>query len=229
MASNSILISDLLTLTTRSNEHHTVTTRSNVEPIFDGLPWFLRVVIGSLGSLVVKYLLNVDDSYTLDVADEQLSDAELYSTLRTIGARIEDFKNTNIHSYFNTSECTFRKNIWTPGDLTSYVNDIVNFCAAAHLGHINMNALKNILSSLFKEQISREQTTINSTETIVMYSTRENECGVMKLVFTGEQIEITKCCSTGKETSLSVQKTLILFQNSQELLHTLRTFVQANR
>jgi hypothetical protein len=222
MASNSEFTSGQLPLTSRSNQHHVNSITSSVGTITGQLPWFLGATIGSLGSLVVKYLLSIDDSFTLDVADEQLSDAELYSTLRTIGARIQDFQRSNLHSYFNTSECTFKKNIWTPGDLSTYIGDIVNFCAAAHGGHINMIALKNILSALFKEQISREQSTINSTETIVIYSTRHSECGVMKLVFTGEQIEVTNCC-------LSVKKNLILFRNSQDLLHTLRSFVRASR
>ena len=229
MASNNQFTSEQPSLTSRPSQHHVSTIKSNVETAIDTLPWFLATIIRPLASLVLYYLLNVDNSYTLDVADGQLSEGEFYSILRTIGARIEDFGRSNLYSYFNTSDCTFKKNIWTPGDLSSYVDDIVNFCAAAHGGHINMIALKNILSSLFKEQINREQTTINSTETIVIYSTRDSECGVMKLVFTGEQIEVTNCCLTGKEISLSVKKVLILFRNSQDLLHTLRTFVQANR
>jgi len=229
MASNYQSTSERMNLASSSDQSHADGIVRNVTATLDVLPWYLSMIIRPLASLVLRYILNIDDSYTLNVADSQLSDPERYSLLRTIGARIEDFRNSNLASYFNTSERTFNKRIWTPGDLSSYVNDIVDFCAAAQAGHINTTAVKNLLSLLLKEEISRERTTLNCTENIVIYSTSSNQCGVMNLNFAGEQLEITNCCSTGKEITLRVKRVMIMFQNTRDLLYTLRTFVQANR
>lgn len=229
MASNYPFTTPQMHLLSISNASHAVGINTNVTGMIGTLPWFLRTTISPLVSGVVRYLMNIDDSYTLNVADTHLSDPECHSVLRTIGARIEDFKRSNLCSYFNTSECTFTKKIWYPGDISSYVDDIVKFCAAAQGGHINTTALTHVLSLLLKEKISREHTTVNATEKIVVYSNRNDQCGVMRLIFTGEQLEITNCCWTGKEITLCVKKDVIMFRNTQDLLHTLRTFVQANQ
>jgi hypothetical protein len=212
-----------------SDQSHADSINRNVMAVVDTLPWFLSVIIRPLASLVMRYILNIDDSYTLNVADAQLSDPESYSILRTIGARIEEFSNSNLASYFDRSEKNFVENIWAPGDLSKYIDDIVTFCAAAQAGHINTTALKNVLSSLLREEIRQERATVNTTETIMIYSTRSSQCGVMRLTFIGERLKITNCCSTGQEIRLCVKKVVIMFMNTQELLCTLRTFVQANR
>jgi hypothetical protein len=229
MASNYQSTPGLMRFASISDQSHADSINRNVVAIVDVSPSFLNIIIRPLASLVMSYILNIDDNYTLNVADEQLSDPESYSILRTIGSRIEEFRNSNLASYFNTSEQTFVKNIWTPRDLSKYVDDIIEFCAAAQAGHINTTALKNILSLFLREEISQERATVNSTEIIVVYSTRNSQCGVMKLTFIGERLEITECCSTGQKITLCVKKVVIMFMNTRDLLYTLRTFVQANR
>ncbi|UJR35137.1 hypothetical protein I4U23_027908 [Adineta vaga] len=173
------------------------------------LSWRLRAIIRLFARPTIAYILNIDDSCTLNVANEQLSDSEVYSTLRSIG--------------------NVRKKIWKPDDLFKHINNIIEFCAATQNGHVNRTVLKNLLSSLFKEEISEERTTVDVTETIVIYSSKENQCGVMKLAFTGEQFNITNCCFKGTQIKLNVKKLVIMFDNTQDLLFTLRTFVEADQ
>jgi hypothetical protein len=92
---------------------------------------------------------------------------------------------------------------------------------------VNTTALENILSNLLKEKLKEEKTTMNRTKTEVIYSTKSEECDVLKLVFIGNQIETKSCCSSETKTTISVERTLIMLNNTQELLEMVRRFAHA--
>ncbi|UJR18885.1 hypothetical protein I4U23_022013 [Adineta vaga] len=134
-----------------------------------------------------------------------------------------------MHNYFDTTSHTFERTISGKGDLNTYVGDIVQFCSSYAGVHINTTAVQNIVTSILKSEIEEEHLTINKTETIVIYTTRHDECGVMRVTFTGDQIKIQNCCSNSAKTKINVNKVIIMFRNTKDLLAMLRTFVQANQ
>lgn len=213
----------------RSNEDHNVQTKANAMAIIDYLPYYIKIIVAPLASIILNYILQVDDSYTVDVADAQMSDSDAYIALKSLGAQLEKLRDSSLTNYFDSSQSTFEKTISGPGDLNKYVGDIVDFCASYAVGHINTTAIKNLLTSLLKSEMEEERLTINKTETIVIYTTRQNECGAMRVTFTGDQIKINNCCSTSAKTKIHVQKVTIMFRNTKDLLTMLRTFVYANR
>lgn len=189
----------------------------------------LQAIIDALTSKVMNFVVKSDDNYTLDIADAELCESEYYHLLRIVGAHMDEFKNSPLKIYFDSSQHLFEKTIWSPGDLNKYVEGIVAFCASAKVGHVNITALTNILSTLLKAEISEEHTSINKSETIIIYSERNKECGVIKLNFTGDQIKAKDCCIEGTNTRINVKKDMIIFKDSKELLLTLRTFFAEHR
>ncbi|CAF1182212.1 unnamed protein product [Adineta steineri] len=189
----------------------------------------LQAVLDALSPKVLNFVLQNDDNCTLDVADAEICESEQYHLLRIVGAHMDEFKNSPLTIYFNSDEHSFEKTIWSFGDSSTYVGNIVTFCASAHAGHVNITALTNILSTLLKTQISEEQLSINKSETVIIYSEKAKECGVLKLNFTGDQIKIKGCCDEGANTRVHVKKDMIIFKDSKELLLTLRTFARENR
>ena len=218
-----------LEFSSRSNEDYNVQIKANAMAIIDYLPFYIKIIVSPLASVILNYILKVDDSYTVDVADARMSDSEAYITLKSLGAQIENLKGSSLTNYFDSSQHTFEKTISGTGDLHGYVGDIVDFCASYAGGHINTTAIKNLLTSLLKSEMEEERLTINKTETIVIYTTRHDECGVMRVTFTGDQIKMNNCCSSSAKTKINVQKVIIMFRNTKDLLTMLRTFVQANR
>ena len=193
-------------------------------------PGWLQTAIDVLTSKPLDFILKKDNKYTLDVADEQLSNSECYHLLRIVGAHMDEFKNSDLKKYFNTSEHLFEKTIWSPGELGKFVEDIVSFCASVETGHINATALTSVLSTLLKTELSQSEETINKIETNIIYSEKTQECGVVKLHFMGDQIQVKGCCSSqGTNTKVNVQKDLIIFKDSKELLLSLRTFTRQYR
>ncbi|CAF1483645.1 unnamed protein product [Adineta ricciae] len=217
-----------LQFNSRPSADHNAQTKANALEIIDMLPYVIQILVKPLASLVLNYVLKVDDNYTVDVADEHLSDSEAYTLLRSLGAHIENLKSLNLTNYFDTDSRNFKKTISGAGDLNKYVDDIVQFCSSYRQGHINTTAIKNILTSLLKTEMEEERLKINKTENVVIHSTRYAECGVMRLTFTGDQIKKTNCCSDSAETNITVEKVVITFRNTKDLLALLRTFVQAN-
>ena len=212
----------------RSNDYHNARTKNNVLAIIDYLPGSIQIILRPLASIILNYILKVDDSYTVDIADERLSDSEAYVILKSLGSQIERLRNSNLTNYFDTSRCTFERTISGTGELHRYVDDIVRFCASYANGHINTTAIKDILTSVLKTEMEEERSTIDKTETIVVFSTRCDECGVMRVSFTGDQIKTTNCCTSSAKTKINVEKTVIMFRNTKDLLAMLRTFVHAN-
>jgi len=193
-------------------------------------PGWLQAIVDVLTLKPIEFILKKDKKYTLDVADEQLSNSECYHLLRIVGAHMDEFKNSDLKKYFNTSEHLFEKTIWSPGELGKFVEDIVSFCASVETGHINATALTSVLSTLLKTELSQSEETINKIETNIIYSEKTQECGVVKLHFMGDQIQVKGCCSSqGTNTKVNVQKDLIIFKDSKELLLSLRTFTRQYR
>ena len=186
-------------------------------------------MLNALSSTVLGFVLQNDDSCTLDVADAELCESECFHLLRIVGAHMEEFSNSPLKIYFQSDDHLFEQTIWSFGDLSTYVGNIVTFCASAHVGHVNITALTNILSTLLKTQVSEERSSINKTETVIIYSEKSKECGVLKLNFTGDQIKTKGCCDEGTNTKIHVKKGMIVFKDSKELLLTLRTFARENR
>ncbi|CAF1481171.1 unnamed protein product [Adineta steineri] len=232
---------------TRSNQYYKELTTATLKDI---MPSFVNVIPSSafsgieivryaaqgldavkdaLAPKVLGFVLQNDDNCTLSVADEKLCEAEQYHLLRIVGAHMDEFKNSPLKIYFDDDKHVFEKTIWSFGDLSTYVGNIVTFCASARGGHVNMSALTNILSTLLKTQISEERSSINKSETIIIYSERAKECGVIKLNFTGDQIKVKSCCSEGANTKINVEKDMIMFKDGRELLLSLRTFARENR
>lgn len=222
-------MSGYLTFSSRTNDDHNDQTKQNIMSIIETLPFFIRIIVKPLASIILNYVLKVDENYTVDVADRRLSDSEAYVILKSLGAQMEKLRSSNLASYFDNSRCTFKRTIQGAGDLNTYINDIVDFCASYANGHINTTALKNVLSTVLKSEMVEERSRIDRTETIVVYSTRTNECGVMRVTFSGDQIKTTNCCSSSANTSIDVERSIIMFRNTQDLLAMLRTFVQANQ
>ena len=185
--------------------------------------------MAALSPRLLKFVLQDDDSCTLDVADAELTEAEQYHLLRIVGAHMEEFKSSPLAIYFNTDRHVFEKTIWSFEDLSEYIGNMVRFCASADAGHVNIPALTNILSTLLKTQIIEQRLSINKTETIIIYSERNKQCGVLKLNFTGDQIKEKSCFDEGAHTKIDVRKDMILFKDSKELLLSLRTFARENR
>lgn len=221
-------VCEVLKFHSQSNEYHNVQVKLNTMAIINFLSWPLRSIVSPLASIILDYILKIDDNYTVDVADKELHDSDAYATLKSLGAQIEQLQNSNLTNYFDTDYRTFQRTISGTGDLNSYVNDIVEFCASYKDGHINTTAIKNILTSLLKTEMSEEHSTINKTTTEVIYTTKQDKCGVIRLTFTGDQIKITNCCSSSTNIKIKVDKVVIMFRNTKDLLATLRTFVQAN-
>ncbi|UJR24282.1 hypothetical protein I4U23_027249 [Adineta vaga] len=103
--------------------------------------------------------------------------SEYYHLFQIIGAHMDEFKNSPLKIDFNSDEHLFEQTIWSPGDFSTYVGNI---------------AITNILSTLLKTVSSEESTRINKSETIIIYSEKKNECGIIKLNFTGDQIKAKK-------------------------------------
>ncbi|CAF1435230.1 unnamed protein product [Adineta steineri] len=219
----------IASLQTNSSANYSVTSRINIQGTINTLPFMLRIIIAPLKFLIINYLLGIDDSYTVNVADAEMSDSECYSVLRAIGAEMERFENSNICEFFNNEEKTFQKTIWSVSHLKEYMEDIIDFCASAYRAHVDKTALKSTLTSMIKRQVAEEMTTIKKTEIIIIYSENQNQCGVLRLEFDGYQKISTSCCSTGAETKTHVKKSMIMFRDSTDLLHTLKTFIKANQ
>ena len=202
--------------------------RANIMAIAELLIRPLKIIVKPLQSAILKYIFMTDENYNVDVANEKLSDSEAYATLQSLGAQIEKLKDSYLTNYFDTDYRTFERTISGLRDLNSYVNDIVQFCTSYGNGHINTVAIKNILTSLLKIEMSEEHSTINITKTVVIYTTKHDECGVIRMTFTGDQIKITNCCSSSTKIKIKVDRVLIMFRNTKDLLAMLRTFVQAN-
>lgn len=212
-----------------TNENLITQIHANTNSIIDSLPLVIRTIIRTVQSFVTGYLVTSDDSYTLDVADQKMSDSEYHSVLRTIGAHMESLKNNQICQYFDQQEKDFQGTIYSAADLNTYIDDIIVFIAAAYTGHINKLALKSIFTSLIKSEVREDRMDFNKTENIVIYSSRAEQCGVIRLEINGYQKFSQYCCFTGAETKAHVKKSIILFRDSKDLLHTLKTFVQVNR
>lgn len=211
----------------QSGQEHNAQTKANILNILDYLPGFLKMLVKPLAGTILSYILGIDDNYTLDIADQRLSGPEYNVMLKTIGAHMEDFRKSKLCNYFNTDTQTFSGSTSSVSGLNAYVSDVVTFCASIQDGKVNTTAVKNILSTLLKEELRRERTTIDITDTQVVYSSKSEGCGVLKLVFTGNKIETTNCCSSETETTMTVQKTAIMFNNTQELLCMVKTFANA--
>ncbi|UJR06821.1 hypothetical protein I4U23_011109 [Adineta vaga] len=192
-------------------------------PRFKGIAAGTICATDKLASEIVKVLESHDD-YRYDIADEKLSDSECYHLLRKIGAHMDLFKNSPLKSYFDSDKRLFEKAIWNLIDLGKYVENIVKFCASYQAGYVNMTALTNTLSTLLNTEISEEHLSINKSETIIIYSEKAKECGVIKLKFTGSQIRTTYCFSQGSRTRINVEKDMIMFKDSRELWLSLQTF-----
>ncbi len=177
-------------------------------------------------SKLAKFSEN-DNSYRYNIADAELSDSEDYHLLRKIGAHMDYLKNSSAKSYFDSDTRSFDKTIWNLGDLGKYVESIVTFCASYRGGHINMAAVTNFLSTLLKAEISEEHVSINKSDTTIIYSEKTEECGVIKLKFTGAQRRTTSCFSEGVKTRINVEKDMIMFKDRKDLYLTVQTFKEA--
>ncbi|CAF1515289.1 unnamed protein product, partial [Rotaria sp. Silwood1] len=155
-----------LEFNSRSNEYHNDQIKANAMAVIGNLPLAIRIIVKPLAYLILKYILKIDDDYTVDIADAQLSDSEAYVLLKSLGAQIEKLKGSDLTNYFDISNRTFERTISGTGDLHKYVDDIVQFCALYAGGRINMTAIKNILTSLLKSEMEEEHSTINTTETV---------------------------------------------------------------
>jgi hypothetical protein len=213
----------------KSNAEYIDQIHTNSKTIIDSLPLVIRIIIKTVQSFATGYLITTDDSYTLDVADQNMSDLEYHSLLRTIGAHMETLKKNPICQYFDQQEKDFQRTIWKASDLNTYIDDIISFVAAANTGHVNKLALKSILIALIKSEVRDDRLDFNKTENIIIYSSKREQCGVIRLEINDYQKFSQYCCFTGAETKAHVKKSLIIFRDSKDLLHTLKTFVQVNR
>lgn len=95
---------------TRDDEH-LKSTRDNFVNIVDTLPYYVKILIKPLASVVLKFILNVDDKYTINVADENMSNGQYFSLLRCIGAHFEEFQRSDLVRYLTTKEEKFNKKV----------------------------------------------------------------------------------------------------------------------
>jgi hypothetical protein len=65
----------------------------------------------ALTSKVMNFVLKSDDNYTLDIADAELCESEYYHLLRIVGAHMDEFKNSPLKIYFDSSQHLFEKTI----------------------------------------------------------------------------------------------------------------------
>lgn len=95
---------------TRDDEHLR-STRDNFLNIVDTLPYYVKILVKPLAGVVLKFILNVDDAYTINVADENMSDGQYVSLLRCVGAHFEEFQRSDLVRYLTTKEEKFNKKV----------------------------------------------------------------------------------------------------------------------
>ncbi|KAJ6639826.1 Retrovirus-related Pol polyprotein from transposon RE1, partial [Pseudolycoriella hygida] len=205
---------------------HLQNIHTNIAAIVGGtlatLPSFLEIVIKSFSAIVQFFMLHVDDSYTINVADEHVSDGQYVSLLRTLGAHFDEVEESNLAHYLTKKRQRFNATVWNPGDINKFIDDMVNFCSSiSSHGTVNTTAIKSIMSNLVRSRISLEAESLEGFETIILYSTRNQTCGVMRIDITGTKFDISGCCwGQGQAIDITLEQTTFMFHNTQDILQT---------
>lgn len=186
-------------------------------------------MVKPLASVILYFVLEVDETYDIDVADAALSRPEAYHLLDSIASNIEKFKDLGLSNYLSPTTCTFHSQISGTVQLNRFVDDIVDFCTSLKSGSINKSAIKSALTNLLKTEIREERSSIDRREKFIIFSNSQSECGILILHFTGNRIETQNCCSNTADTTIHVTKESLMLLNTADLLIKLRTLIRTQR
>ena len=186
-------------------------------------PGFFKAPIQWLGEKIINFILNVDSSYNIDVADAAFSNSECMNLLREVGKMYHSTPELDrdqfkvfVHDKLVKSEVVYTSN------LGEFVNSLVDFCCQNSSDlTVNRNAIKAILSSINLD-FSESTLKINKSETIPVFELKEKKLGVLVLTIKGTQSKVESCCSNGAEMNIEIKKTFLIFESSKDFLTHLR-------